>query len=104
MSVDWVKNGKEGLAKFSACPVDSYDVILMDIQMPIMGGIEATEAKFAPLSGPTPRRIPIIAMTGNAFQEDVERCLAAGMNAHLAKPIDPERLFETILRYLPLDK
>jgi signal transduction histidine kinase/BarA-like signal transduction histidine kinase len=103
MSVDWVKNGKEGLEKFSACPVDSYDVILMDIQMPIMGGIEATK-EIRALERPDAKMIPIIAMTGNAFQEDVERCLSAGMNAHLAKPIDPERLFETILHYLPLDK
>ena len=103
MGVDWVKNGKEGLEKFMGSPLNSYDVILMDIQMPIMGGIEATK-RIRALEREDAKRIPIIAMTGNAFQEDVERCLAAGMNAHLAKPIDPERLFETILHYLPSDK
>lgn len=100
MVVEWVKNGKEGLDRFALSRPNTYDLILMDVQMPIMGGIEAT-LHLRALKREDAKRIPIIAMTGNAFQEDVERCLEAGMNAHLAKPIDPEKLFETILRYLP---
>ena len=75
-------------------PVGYYDLILMDIQMPNMNGYKATEC-IRHLQDER-ARIPIIAMTANAFDEDREASLAAGMNAHLAKPIDVEKLIKTI--------
>jgi two-component system sensor histidine kinase/response regulator len=99
MLVDWVINGKVGLEKFAASEPNYYQVILMDVQMPVMGGIEATKC-LRSLKRPDAKKIPIIAMTGNAFSEDVEHCLEAGMNAHLAKPIEPKKMFETILTFL----
>lgn len=79
-------NGQEALEKFSATP-EAYDVIIMDVQMPIMDGYEATRAIRA-LDTPYANRIPIIAMTANAFKEDVEKCLESGMDDHTVKPID----------------
>ena len=74
-----------------------YDVILMDIQMPEMNGLEATAAIRA-MDKEDAKTIPIIAMTANAFDEDVKRSLQAGMNAHLTKTIEIERLFELLSR------
>ena len=74
---------------------DEFDVILMDIMMPVMDGLTATKAIRA-LNRPDAGIIPIIAMTANAFAEDVQRCLDAGMNAHLAKPLDDEKIKQTI--------
>lgn len=75
-----------------------YDLVLMDMQMPHLDGLEATRAVRARLG----RKVPIIAMTANAFAEDRERCLAAGMNDHVGKPVDPPALYGTLLRWLPL--
>ncbi len=82
-----------------ACSRD-YDLILMDMQMPEMDGIDATRAIRARLG----RAIPIVAMTANAFNEDRQACLDAGMNDHVAKPVDPGTLYATLLRWLPLVK
>ena len=76
-----------------------YDAVLMDIQMPVMNGYEATRAIRA-LSGDYCRDIPIIAMSANAYDEDVANCLAAGMNDHIAKPFQPERLRELLGKYI----
>ncbi len=92
---DWACNGQEAVEKFEKSAPDKYDMILMDVQMPVMDGYEATEA-IRNCSHPRARTIPIIAMTANAFSEDVKEALDAGMNAHLAKPIDMERLKEVI--------
>ena len=80
-------DGAQAVEAFAANPVGTFDVILMDVVMPKMDGLAATRAIRA-LDRPDATSIPIIAMTGNAFQEDVQECLEAGMNAHLAKPID----------------
>ncbi|MEG6506372.1 response regulator [Nitratidesulfovibrio sp. 1201_IL3209] len=75
-----------------------YDLVLMDVQMPIMDGYEATRAIRRTLDAD---RLPIVAMTANAMQGDREACLAAGMNDHVAKPIDPDELFAALIRWLP---
>ena len=86
------KNGKEAVAMaIEARP----DVVIMDLRMPEMDGLAATEAIRA-LDRPDAKKIPIIAMTANAFDEDVQRSLQVGMNAHLSKPVEPERLYQTL--------
>ena len=80
-------DGAQALEAFAKSPAGTFDAILMDVMMPKMDGLAAIRAIRA-LDHPDAARIPIIAMTGNAFQEDVQECLDAGMNAHLAKPID----------------
>ena len=75
----------------------------MDIMMPVMDGLSATRAIRA-LHRPDAATIPIIAMTANAFEEDAQNCLAAGMNAHLAKPLDLQKLLRTIAEYAPEEK
>ena len=72
-----------------------YDAILMDVRMPEMDGLEATSV-IRGMERPDARTVPIIAMTANAFDEDVQSSLQAGMNAHLSKPVDPEHLFQTL--------
>lgn len=80
-------------------PAGTYDMILMDIQMPNMDGYEATRC-IRHLQDIKKAEIPIIAMTANAFQEDAEKCIAVGMNAHLAKPLDIEKVEQTICKQL----
>ena len=72
-----------------------YDAILLDVRMPVMDGLEATRT-LRKLARADARAIPVIAMTANAFDEDVQRSLQAGMNAHLSKPVDIDRLKETL--------
>ena len=81
------KDGLQAVNIFKEKPEGSFDAILMDIMMPVMDGLTATK-KIRTLNHPDAKKIPIIAMTANAFKEDKEKCLAAGMNAHLAKPIE----------------
>ena len=89
------EDGQKGVELFKESIPDFYDAILMDIRMPILNGYEATKAIRA-LNKADARAIPIIAMTADAFAEDVGKCLAAGMNAHLGKPIEPKQLYETL--------
>ncbi len=96
-SIDVAENGLIGVQKFSENP-DYYDIIFMDIRMPEMDGFEATTSIRA-LDIPRAKTIPIIAMTANAFKEDVENCLAVGMNEHIGKPIDLEELFLLLKKY-----
>jgi two-component system, sensor histidine kinase and response regulator len=95
VQVDVAENGEEGVRSVEQTP---YDLVLMDLQMPVMDGLEATrriraQTKF--------RTLPILAMTANAMAGDRERSLAAGMNDHIAKPIDPDELFHVLLRWVP---
>ena len=95
MIVDTTKNGEEGVSRFSASQPLYYDAILMDIRMPLMDGLQATRTIRA-LNREDARTIPILAMTANAFAEDIEMSRAAGMNAHLSKPIEPQKLYEAL--------
>jgi len=95
MLVDHAENGKLAVDMFANSPENYYDAILMDIRMPVMTGLEATSAIRA-LDRPDAKSVPIIAMTANAFDEDVQRSLQSGMNAHLTKPVDPPQLYETL--------
>ena len=88
-------NGKIALEMFESHPSHYYDAILMDMRMPEMDGLTAT-AKIRALNKEDAASIPIIALTANAFDEDVQRSLQAGLNAHLSKPIEPDILFETL--------
>lgn len=92
-------NGQLVLERFEGAAAGEFDAILMDVQMPVMNGYEATE-KIRSLNRPDAKSIPIIAMTANAFAEDVKDALNAGMNAHVAKPIDMALLKKTIHQYL----
>jgi CheY-like chemotaxis protein len=94
------ENGEEAVAAFSASP-ELFDLILMDIQMPKLDGLGAAKAIRALADDiPRAREIPIIAMTANAFKEDEKRSLDAGMNDHIAKPIEISELFTILHRYL----
>ena len=95
MSADLAENGRIAVEKFSAQEPGYYDAILMDMRMPEMDGLEATRAIRA-LNRPDAASIPVIALTANAFDEDVQRSLQAGLNAHLSKPIQPDALYETL--------
>lgn len=99
---DLAGNGQEAVEKFAASEPGQYDIIFMDVQMPVMNGYEATKAIRAG-SHPQAKTIPIIAMTANAFDDDVRMALDSGMNAHLAKPIDMEKL-KNIIANLREDK
>lgn len=90
-----VENGKEAVEVFENHPANTFDVILMDIMMPVMDGLEAT-GKIRRSSRKDGITIPIIALTANAFQEDMEKCMQAGMNAYLAKPMNLEKMIQTI--------
>ena len=93
--IDHAENGRIALEMFAGSKPGYYDAILMDVRMPEMDGLEAAKA-IRSLERPDAKRIPIIAMTANAFDEDVQLSLQVGMNAHLSKPVEPEHLFQTL--------
>ena len=94
-SVVCAENGRKGLDAFEASPPQFFSAILMDIRMPVMTGMEAARA-IRSLPREDARQVPIIAMTANAFDEDVKKSFASGMNAHLTKPVAPQSLFATL--------
>ena len=93
--IDHAENGKIAVDMFADSAIGYYDAVLMDVRMPVMDGLEAT-AFIRALDRPDARKVPIIALTANAFDEDVQRSLQAGMNAHLSKPVEPEHLYRTL--------
>ena len=95
VDIDTAENGAEAV---DAVGATDYDLILMDVQMPVMDGLTATRHIRA-LASPRASRVPIIAMTANVLPEQVARCLEAGMNDHLGKPINPMKLVETLARW-----
>ena len=97
--VETAENGLRALELFSKSEAGYYDAILMDIRMPQMDGLTAAN-NIRHLSNADAGSIPIIAMTANAFDDDIEKSKAAGMNAHLAKPIEPERLYQTLYDFI----
>jgi signal transduction histidine kinase/CheY-like chemotaxis protein len=100
LEIDCAENGAEAVRLFSEAP-DKYDMIFMDVQMPEMDGYEATRLIRA-LDSPRGREVPIVAMTANVFREDIEKCLAAGMNEHIGKPIDVQEMLSALYKYLPV--
>jgi len=107
ITVDCAENGEVALKKFAADP-DKYNMIFMDVQMPEMDGYQATrkirameEERRSSSGDPARNPVPIVAMTANVFREDVEKCLAAGMNDHVGKPLDLNDVLEKLRKYLP---
>ncbi|EEO27078.1 hybrid sensor histidine kinase/response regulator [Oxalobacter paraformigenes] len=97
--LEHVTNGKEALNAFRKSPPGSYSMILMDVQMPEMNGMDATEA-IRKLHRPDAETVPVIALTANAFQEDMDAAFKSGMNGYITKPIDLNKLYETLYTFL----
>ncbi len=99
LTVDWAENGQVCVNRFTESPVGYYDAILMDLRMPVMNGYEATKAIRTMQDRPD-ADLPIIAMTADAFSDDVQRCMEHGMNAHVAKPIDIREITRLLSRFV----
>ena len=99
LELDWAENGQICVEKFENSSVGTYDGILMDIRMPVMTGYEATKA-IRKLDRSDASTIPIIAMSADAFSEDIQKCLACGMNGHIAKPIDMREVTRMLERFI----
>ena len=95
VEADHAENGQIAVDMFAQSKEGTYSAVLMDVRMPVMNGLEAAAAIRA-LDRADAKSIPIIALTANAFDEDVQRSLQAGMNAHLTKPVESDLLFETL--------
>ena len=102
IKADHAEDGEEAVKLFSSHPEGYYDAILMDMRMPKMDGLTAT-TKIREMDRTDAASIPIIALTANAFDEDVQRSLQAGLNAHLSKPVEPDVLFETLENLIPAE-
>jgi CheY-like chemotaxis protein len=98
LEIDCAENGAEALRMFTEAP-DKYDIVFMDIQMPEMDGYEVTR-RIRALDTPKAKTVPIIAMTANVFREDIEKCLQAGMNSHVGKPLDFNEVLAMLNGYL----
>ncbi|MCL2210891.1 MAG: response regulator [Treponema sp.] len=102
IEIDCAENGQDALDKFSANP-EKYDMVFMDLQMPVMDGYDATQ-KIRALNNEHAKNVRIIAMTANVFKEDIERCLEAGMDNHIGKPLDFKEVIEKLTIYLPKNR
>ena len=98
-SVEAVEDGQKALTTYISRPEHTYDLILMDIRMPVMDGLEAA-SRIRATGKSDAKTIPIIAMTANAFEEDREKSLSAGMNEHITKPVEPRRLYSCLQQYM----
>ena len=98
LNLEWAENGQLCVEKFAASPEGFYKAILMDIRMPVMNGYEATQAIRKLNRGDA--GVPIIAMTADAFSEDIKHCLDCGMNAHIAKPIDVREIARLLNKFI----
>lgn len=103
VAVESVENGQKAVERFAQMPENYYDMILMDIQMPVMNGYEATAA-IRRLPRKDAAGIPIIAMTANAFAEDIRQSKSDGMNEHLAKPIELPKLLSVLEKWMGKDR
>lgn len=97
--VEHAQNGRIGLELFDASEINHYDAVLMDVRMPVMDGIETAKAIRA-LNRPDAKTVPIIALTANAYDEDIKKTAEAGMVAHIAKPVAAKVLYQTLERYM----
>ncbi|MBR2697129.1 MAG: response regulator [Clostridia bacterium] len=95
VTCEWAENGQKAVEMFDKSAAGHFDAIRMDMRMPVMDGLTAAR-EIRKLSRPDAAAIPIVALTANAFEEDVRQCLEAGMNAHLSKPVDIDKLKETL--------
>ena len=98
VTVTRAANGKQVVDAFANASAGQFDAILMDVMMPVMTGLEATK-EIRALNRPDAKKIPILAMTANAFAEDAKKCLDAGMNAHLAKPLDIQKVIAALAKF-----
>jgi signal transduction histidine kinase/CheY-like chemotaxis protein/GGDEF domain-containing protein len=98
--VETASNGREAADKFFASPLNYYDAILMDIQMPVMDGLTATREIRKNTARPDAKTVPIVAMTADAFDEDMKKSVESGMNGHISKPVDSETLYRMLLQLL----
>lgn len=99
LELDWAENGQICVEMYRESEIGYYDAILMDVRMPVMGGYEAARTIRA-LDRPDAAKVPIIAMTADAFAEDVQKSLEAGMNAHTPKPIDIKEVARLLEKYI----
>ena len=99
LDLDWAQNGSECVDKFKASELHHYDAVFMDMQMPVMNGVEAARKIRALASEREDANLPIIAMTANAFYDDIQNCLEAGMDAHVSKPIDLKEVIRLLTEY-----
>jgi CheY-like chemotaxis protein len=99
ITVEEAEDGEIALKKFEESPAGTYDIILMDVQMPNMDGYQASTA-IRGLEREDAHNVPIIALTANAFKDDIDRAIKAGMNAHLAKPVKQEKIVELMMRFI----
>jgi CheY-like chemotaxis protein len=102
LEIECAENGAEAVRMFAAAP-NRYELIFMDLQMPEMDGYEATR-RIRAMNNPHAKTIPIIAMTANVFKEDVERCMEAGMDSHVGKPIDFDEVMAKLRSYWGINK
>ena len=101
--VECAVDGVEAFERFRNSPLGYFSVILMDMQMPRWNGLEATR-QIRALDRPDAKTVPIIAVTANAYFEDEQKCLEAGMNDHIAKPLDLQEFYKKVMKYLRNEK